>query len=178
MNCDVCQSQDASIYLTQIVEGDMKKVNLCDSCAKEKGVTDPVGFKLTDMLKGVGSEEKSGSAVTSDGSKCEHCGFTQTDFKKTGRFGCSRCYKVFSDGLDNLLEAMHRHTMHTGKVPSQFSGSRQIGKHRLDELNANLEASVNSEDYEEAAKLRDAIAELESKLETGSDDPAEPIDSN
>jgi len=178
MNCDVCQSQDASIYLTQIVEGDMKKVNLCDSCAKEKGVTDPVGFKLTDMLKGVGTEAKSGSAVISDGSKCEHCGFTQTDFKKTGRFGCSRCYKVFSDGLDNLLEAMHRHTMHTGKVPSQFSGTRQVEKNRLEELNANLEASVTAEDYEEAAKLRDAIAELESKLKVSADDSTGKLDSN
>lgn len=178
MNCDVCQSQDASIYLTQIVEGAMKKVNLCDSCAKEKGVTDPVGFKLTDLLKGVGTETKSGSAVMADGFKCDHCGFTQTDFKKTGRFGCSRCYEVFSEGLDNLLEAMHRHTMHTGKIPSQFSGTRQVEKNRLDELNADLEASVTAEDYEEAAKLRDAIAELESKLEVRADDSGERFDSN
>lgn len=176
MNCDVCQSQNASIYLTQIVEGDMKKVNLCDSCAKETGVTDPVGFKLTDMLKGVGTETKSGSAVVPDGSKCAHCGFTQSDFKKTGRFGCSRCYEVFSDGLDNLLEAMHRHTMHTGKVPSRFSGNTQITERRLDELNAHLEASVNAEDYEEAAKLRDAIVELESKFKASSADSGERRD--
>ena len=178
MNCDVCQSQDASVYFTQIVEGDMKKVNLCESCAQQKGVTDPTGFALADMLKGVGTETKSGSAVSSDGVRCEHCGFTQSDFKKTGRFGCSLCYQVFSDGLDNLLEAMHRHTMHTGKVPSKFSGGTQVAKNRLDELNANLEASVSAEDYEEAARLRDAISELESKLTVEVEGASEQGDSN
>ena len=101
MNCDSCQSENASVYFTQIVEGKMQKVNLCESCAQEKGVTDPTGFALADMLKGLGTEGNSGSAVTSGGLACDQCGFSQADFKKTGRFGCSHCYRVFSDGLDN-----------------------------------------------------------------------------
>ena len=40
MLCDVCQKNDATVYLTQIVEGKMQKVNLCEDCAKEKGVSD------------------------------------------------------------------------------------------------------------------------------------------
>ena len=59
---------------------------------------------------------------------------------------------------------MHRNTMHTGKVPSHFSGETQVEKSRLDALHADLEASVDAEDYEEAARLRDAITELESKI--------------
>ena len=43
MRCDVCQKNDATVYLTQIVEGKMQKVNLCEHCAKEKGVSDPTG---------------------------------------------------------------------------------------------------------------------------------------
>ena len=39
MNCDVCQENDATVYLTQIVKGKMQKVNLCEECAKQKGVT-------------------------------------------------------------------------------------------------------------------------------------------
>jgi protein arginine kinase activator len=172
MNCDVCQSQDATVYFTQIVEGKMQKVNLCESCAQQKGVNDPTGFQLADLLKGLGSESESGSAVSTEGLRCQNCGFTQSDFKKTGRFGCSLCYQVFSDGLDNLLEAMHRHTMHAGKTPANFSGGTQIAKCRLDELHANLEASVDAENYEEAARLRDAISELESKISS------EPIEDN
>ena len=172
MNCDSCQSENASVYFTQIVEGKMQKVNLCESCAQEKGVNDPTGFALADMLKGLGTEGTSGSAVTSGGLTCEKCGFSQADFKKTGRFGCCHCYRVFSDGLDNLLEAMHRNTMHTGKVPSHFSGETQVEKSRLDALHADLEASVDAEDYEEAARLRDAITELESKITGGGEGDA------
>ena len=29
MNCDVCQDNPATVYLTQIVKGEMQKVNLC-----------------------------------------------------------------------------------------------------------------------------------------------------
>ena len=43
MICDVCQDKHATVYLTQIVDGQMQKVNLCEDCAKDKGVTDPTG---------------------------------------------------------------------------------------------------------------------------------------
>ena len=49
MNCDVCKSNQATVFLTQIVDGKMQKVNLCESCSKEKGVTDPTGFALADL---------------------------------------------------------------------------------------------------------------------------------
>ena len=52
MRCDVCQKNDATVYLTQIVEGKMQKVNLCEHCAKEKGVSDPTGFAMADLLLG------------------------------------------------------------------------------------------------------------------------------
>ena len=36
MLCDVCKCNDATVFLTQILEGKMQKVNLCDACSKEK----------------------------------------------------------------------------------------------------------------------------------------------
>ena len=51
MKCDFCD-QKATVFLTQLVEGQMKKVCLCDPCAKERGVTDPTGFSLADVLLG------------------------------------------------------------------------------------------------------------------------------
>ncbi|MEY5020027.1 MAG: hypothetical protein RLZ22_1115, partial [Verrucomicrobiota bacterium] len=35
MKCDFCDSK-ASVFLTQLVEGQMKKVCLCNACAKER----------------------------------------------------------------------------------------------------------------------------------------------
>ena len=63
MNCDVCNENDATVYLTQIVKGEMQKVNLCEDCAKEKGVTDPTGFALADALLGMDSDQGKGESV-------------------------------------------------------------------------------------------------------------------
>src|SRR6195952_4858624 len=116
MNCDVCKTNQASVFLTQIVDGKMQKVNLCEACSKEKGVDDPTGFSLADLLLGLGAAQEIEQSSGGGEIKCPHCGFTQADFKKAGRLGCAECYKVFADGLEGLLKTMHKGTRHTGKV--------------------------------------------------------------
>jgi len=60
MLCDVCKCNDATVFLTQILEGKMHKVNLCEACSKEKGVQDPTSFALADLLLGIGAAEENG----------------------------------------------------------------------------------------------------------------------
>ncbi len=178
MDCDACQNEKATIFFSQVVDGKLQKVNLCKACADEKGVTDPTNFALADMLEGMGEETVTKTAVETDELKCPSCGFTQTDFKKTGRFGCADCYHVFDEGLDSLLEAMHKHTEHVGKVPATFPDLPEAElsegpeepvmasspADKLSELKGALSNSVEDEDYEEAARLRDAISQIESQL--------------
>ncbi|MEO6847798.1 MAG: UvrB/UvrC motif-containing protein [Chthoniobacterales bacterium] len=158
MLCDVCKTKDATVYLTQIVDGKMQKVNLCEACSKEKGVTDPTGFALADLLLGLGAaqELEKGQTVL----RCPTCGFTQSDFKKTGRLGCSACYDTFAEGLSSLLKSMHKGTQHFGKVPKKYKKERQLGG-RLKVLRTNLDTAVTEEHYEKAAQLRDEIKKLE-----------------
>ncbi|NOX98350.1 MAG: excinuclease ABC subunit B [Verrucomicrobia bacterium] len=179
MNCDSCHNENATIYLTQLVEGKMQKVNLCGNCAEEKGVTDPTGFDLADLLEGAGTETTTPAVVVGeDGESCEFCGFTQVDFKKTGRFGCGHCYQVFREGLDNLLEAMHRNSEHHGKVPEHFidtappEGSDLTSG--ISDLHALLDEAIKIEDYEEAARLRDSIAQLEDVDKVLGEEPKKP----
>lgn len=158
MQCDVCQSKEATVFLTQIVDGKMQKVNLCEACSKQKGVNDPTGFALADLLLGLGAAqdlEKSPGSL-----KCPVCGFTQADFKKTGRLGCSRCYDVFAEGLQGLLRNMHKGTAHTGKSPKAFRAEREKGD-KLRDLQTSLAKAVEAEEYERAADLRDKIRQLE-----------------
>jgi protein arginine kinase activator len=158
MVCDVCKTNQATVFLTQIVDGKMQKVNLCESCSKEKGVTDPTGFALADLLLGLGAAqeiEKGGNLH-----KCPACGFTQQDFKKTGRLGCAVCYETFAEGLQSLLKAMHKGTLHFGKIPARLAQSLQLDA-EMQNLHEELEKAVGSEDYESAAELRDQIKHLE-----------------
>jgi protein-arginine kinase activator protein McsA len=46
MICDICKTNTATVYLTQI-DGNM---NLCKGCSKDKGVPEATGFPLADLL--------------------------------------------------------------------------------------------------------------------------------
>jgi len=157
MLCDVCKTNQATVFLTQIVDGKMQKVNLCEACSKEKGVTDPLSFALVDLLPGLGS----GTDVEkgADVQHCPACGFTQADFKKTGRLGCPVCYDTFAEGLGGLLKAMHRRTAHTGKIPARLKRNIEMGVRRT-QLQRDLDKAVSEENYENAALLRDQLREL------------------
>jgi protein arginine kinase activator len=159
MICDVCKTNEASVFLTQIVEGKMQKVNLCESCSKAKGVDDPTGFALADLLLGLGAaQEIERGAGTSQ--RCPACGFSQADFKKTGRLGCAQCYETFAEGLNSLLKAMHKGTQHTGKVPAHIS--RKLARDSaLKNLQRDLQKAVADENYESAAQIRDQLRQLE-----------------
>jgi len=161
MLCDVCKCNDATVFLTQIVDGKMQKVNLCEGCSKEKGVQDPTGFALADLLLGIGAAEEidKGASTT----RCPVCGFTQADFKKSGRLGCSSCYAAFAEGLGSLLKAMHKGTEHVGKLPHRAHRTVELND-RMRALTENLRKAVAEENYEGAASLRDEIKQLQGEL--------------
>ena len=139
----------------------MQKVNLCDACSKEKGVQDPTGFALADLLLGIGAAEEIEKGAPTQ--KCPVCGFTQADFKKTGRLGCSACYITFAEGLNTLLKAMHKGTEHVGKLPQRAHRVMELSD-RMHTLTKSLEKAVADENYETAASLRDQIKQLEHQL--------------
>lgn len=171
MKCDMCDNE-AAVFLTQIVDGNMTQVNLCEKCSKEKGVTDPTGFQLADFLIGTAGAKKAQTAVVEDDSlACPECGFTRAHLKKIGRLGCPECYHTFASDLENMLRAMHKGTRHIGKVPGKTpppaitSGRtpKVNVKKRLGELKDSIDRAVAEERYEDAARLRDEMREMETK---------------
>jgi len=167
MLCCICQEREATVHLTQIAGEKMQKVDLCEECAKEKGVNDPAAFSLADLLLGLGASQEVEKASGRKEAPCPTCGFTHADFKKTGRFGCPGCYEHFSDGLVTLLKSMHKGVRHVGKVPKRF---KQLKKaldvsDRLKTLQRKLTKAINEEKFEQAAELRDEIKSLAGQAE-------------
>ncbi|HWD93640.1 MAG TPA: UvrB/UvrC motif-containing protein [Verrucomicrobiae bacterium] len=163
MLCCICKEREATVHYTKIDGDKVQKVDLCEECSKTKGVNDPVGFELADLLLGLGAskeiEQSSGGAEI----KCTRCGFTQADFKKAGRLGCPECYKTFAEGLDGLLKTMHKGTRHMGKVPEALRQSRELAD-RLKLLQKKLTKAVEDENFEQAASLRDEIKQMSVRL--------------
>jgi protein arginine kinase activator len=158
MLCCICKEREARVFLTQIVADKVQKVDLCEECAKQKGLDDAAGFSPADVLLGLGAaeiEQYAGGAEL----KCSKCGFTQADFKKSGRLGCAECYGTFAEGLEGLLKTMHKGTRHVGKIPQSQQQSRDLAE-RLKLLRKKLDKAVADEDFEQAANLRDEIKQV------------------
>jgi protein arginine kinase activator len=156
MMCCVCKEKEATVHYTQIAGDKIQKVDLCEACAKSKGVNDPMGFSLADLLLGLGASQEIEHAGGGSELKCARCGFTQADFKKAGRLGCPECYQTFSEALGGLLKTMHKGTRHVGKVPEALKQGRDLSE-RVKELQDKLNKAITAEDFEEAALLRDEI---------------------
>jgi protein arginine kinase activator len=160
MQCDICKKNEATVHLTQIIDKKVLKIDLCEACSKAKGIQEAAGFSLADLQFGLGSADE---MTAETGTACPVCGFTQADFKKTGRLGCSACWETFEQGLASLLKAMHKSDRHVGKVPSRAAHTLVVTE-RIKELTDELEKAVRDEKYEDAAHIRDQIRQLESKL--------------
>jgi protein arginine kinase activator len=154
MKCHHCESQ-ATVHLTQIINGQMHKMDLCEACAQEKGVTNPDNLSIGSLL----SEDQSKVGAGSASMTCESCGTTHQDFKKGGRLGCEACYHVFRPVLEPLLDGMHAGIKHLGKVPSRTVIKK--GEQENEELlRSQLKQAVEEENYEKAAELRDRLKKL------------------
>jgi len=163
MLCCVCKEKTATVHLTQITGDKMQKVDLCEECAKQKGVNDQTGFSLADLLLGLGASQELEQSAGGVEAKCPHCGFTHADFKKTGRLGCPECYHTFAEGLSGLLKSMHKGTRHVGKVPENLRTKRDLTD-RMNSLQKRLTKAIETEDFEAAAQLRDEIKQLSARL--------------
>lgn len=172
MMCQDCNKRPATLHFTKIVNGDKTEFHVCEACARERGEMIPGtnGFSIHHLLSGLldfdppaaGNGHKSGHGL-----RCESCGMTYAQFSKSGRFGCSDCYRHFAERLDPLFRRIHGHTAHVGKVPKRTGGVLRY-KRELENLKRELQWRVEREEFEAAAKLRDQIRELERKLNASS----------
>ena len=161
MLCDICGKNPATVHLTEILDSQMNELHLCEECAREKSVQMEQQFGLSDLLAGLAEFEKPTKETEAISVKCANCGLTYSDFKKIGRLGCGECYNAFKKYLGPLLKRIHGSNQHVGKSP--FKAAVKVSKKKgdLQELRARLQKVIEMEAFEEAARIRDQIKELE-----------------
>ncbi len=170
--CQICGKR-ASIYLTQIINGQASDLALCETCAREKGLFDPQSLtfaekffpdafkekvdKLVKELIGQGTETPQPSARRRTGdmlTECPTCHFTLEDFRNTGRLGCADCYSVFADEI--RAEEQRSEESEDSPAPAAPESTSV----RRSKMEQQLQAAIEREDYETAARLRDELKEL------------------
>ena len=163
MQCDICGNNQATVHLTEIIDEKMTELHLCEECAQKKGTQMESHFGLADLLAGLAdlggqfAKTKKETKI-----KCVRCGLTYEDFKKVGRLGCGECYQAFREALTPLLKRIHGSTQHYGKSPKRIAKVVKP-KTNLQALKEKLQRAIQLEEFEEAAKLRDNIREVEKR---------------
>jgi protein arginine kinase activator len=162
MLCDICGKNSATVHLTEIVDEQMNELHLCEECARKKSVQMEQQFGLSDLLAGLAEFEKPTQEKEAVALKCANCQLTYADFKKIGRLGCGECYSTFKKYLGPLLKKIHGSSLHFGKSPLKVT---QVLKKKIDlsGLRNKLQKAIEMEAFEEAARIRDQIKELEKK---------------
>lgn len=169
MVCDICGKNQATVHLTEIVNDQMTELHLCEPCAQAKSQEMEQQFGLGDLLAGMVDFEKPAAEKDAVAIKCPNCHLSYADFKKIGRLGCGECYSTFRKYLVPLLKRIHGSSQHLGKSPLKVG---KVLKKRIDiqELRLKLKNAIDSEAFEEAARLRDQIKEIENKQPQGGEE--------
>lgn len=161
MNCQVCKKQQATVHLTDIVQGEKQERHLCESCAQEEGILPkaPAHVQLGELITGL-VMNKTAIQQLAD-LACPHCKLTFVEFRNQGQLGCPHDYDAFEKALVPLIERAHEGASHhIGKVPNRLNAPRAT-ENDLVRLRRELTRAVDSEQYEEAARIRDRIRQLE-----------------
>lgn len=170
MVCNICGTNEATIHLTEIVNDQMIEIHLCETCAQEKGTEFKTHFNVNDLLSGFADLAKEVIGQEKTPVKCPNCGMTYEEFGRTGRLGCAECYEAFSKLLLPLIKRVQHSTQHVGKQPSRLA-PRMRTNQDLRELQNRLQKSIEQEAFEDAARLRDQIKQMEEKLKKGKRKP-------
>lgn len=158
MKCQRCPKQ-ACYHITEVLSPDqVEELHLCEECAKKHLYEPPPA-----PAKMTGKEIVAAMEPGDIGSKtCEECGIKFVEFRNSGRLGCPYDYDCFREELVSLLENIHGDTQHAGKSPRRLPVTR-AHEQELAQLRRKLHQAVTQEAYEEAARLRDRIRELETE---------------
>lgn len=171
MMCQRCQKRQATVAYTQIVEDAKKTLHLCNACLPH-GAPSPAAAPEPPQQTAPtsSSQAKSGApggvaiepVEEGETVKCQTCGMSYEEFRKAARFGCHDCYAAFEPRLERLFKRVHGAAAHTGKGRSPKDRPAPTTTAELEQLEQQLQLAVATEDYEEAAQLRDRIGRLKS----------------
>jgi len=157
MKCQRCTKQ-ATLHITEVLGEDrFEEVHLCEECAK-KYLYEPQQKKNAAKTGGADGTEPDDDVPA--GVRCPACGLTFLEFRNHGRFGCPNDYEAFKGDLLPLMESVHGEVRHSGKTPRRAPRAK-TAQAELAQLRQQLQSLVNEENYEEAARVRDKIKQLE-----------------
>ena len=163
LECSECK-KEIKVHFAEVVGNQVTRTKMCTDCPHlEKHFYQKTEFK--DQI----FSQKSGSSLT-----CKGCGTSLESIRMGQPVGCKECYSIFDFSITEELVSLNPFLIEKSKdgAPPQkpLHIGRKLGEvkevtplSRLVALQEVLTDTLNKEDYEQAAWLRDQIKELSDK---------------
>ena len=172
MLCDNCKKREATVRYEENINGDKRKVNLCNTCSQKLGLFN-TNF-MDNMLMSFFDEPLSIGYEKVKEEKSQKCGYTFSDYANTGLLGCPECYSTFELNLEPILRKLHGKSYHIKeeniKVNKENMKNKEVKDNRkvseVEKLKQELNIAISKEEYEKAAEIRDKIKDLKERGET------------
>jgi protein arginine kinase activator len=170
MLCQDCHKNLATVRYAEVVDGKVSEQHLCQECLGRRQESVSSGFQFAKPAAFRGkpapaTRPAAGADPVEARQSCTACNTTLKQVLETGQVGCSTCYETFPVQLESLLEGIHIALAHRGKVP-RLDDARARLRSDLQAKRGLLKTALTTENYEEAAALRDEIRAIESGLST------------
>lgn len=152
MLCDECKKNPATIFFKEVLPGKTVELHLCESCAHKRGLMTAKKMSPVEILQKLLKEK----STHDDQTICLGCYMTLAEFKRVGRFGCSKCVRAFESYLKKLIKQIHQSDKHIGRTlsPGERKGIEVF------KLREELKKALENEAYEDAAKIRDKLKDF------------------
>lgn len=164
LECSECRKAIATLY-TVIEQGSISHTVMCNSCPQ-----------LERRLHGTTSHEHPHDEFLAAQERCSNCGTSVTHVRSSMPLGCSQCYQTFAEVIINELVVNDKVPASIGHIykDTRLHVGRSRGETaeispaaRLQALNQALADTLNREDYEQSAWLRDQIKKLTEQSNDG-----------
>ena len=149
MLCEKCNKNNATVMYTQIINGKKSSINICSECAATESIFENFGSLLS-----FSPREEFSQRV------CPVCSTSLAEFRRTGRAGCGECYKTFRHDADLMLKKIHGTSVYQA---DKKEAPKKEPKSELQKLREALSVAIEEEKFEDAAKLRDIIRDMEKR---------------
>jgi protein arginine kinase activator len=184
MLCDNCGKNEVEVLIRQLIDDEVKNLNLCRSCAEKMGFISPLIPSITISFS-IGESAPKQRKIRKPTAKrreqpfetmcCPTCGLDFQSFRETGILGCPGCYESFRVPLGIFLHKTQGAESHWlasdafGEIGVNSGGMNHrmeipVEKEETDgnitRLKLEMHEAISREDYERAAQLRDILAPL------------------
>ncbi len=176
MTCDFCKKNIATVHLIRVQNDNVEKVNICSECARSFSFFTQDDFykDLSNILSRIFQSEQGtiyegslhdplGKIDTHKNRSCPFCGTDLKSIKKKGRMGCPHCYSEFRSILLPIVKDIHTDIEYRGKIPENVPRQVKLEK-SISDLRKRLKREIIVENFEEAARIRDEIRQLEKNI--------------